>query len=227
MEVRLVFSTAISLIAIYIFSELTTHTLLLEKGLLGGSVAILVGSGPLTNIDPTARDPASGHSQIRRFILPHPPTPTSVFPTVHWADGKVIVYGIRNPAGFDFPTGSTIFSRSIYVAENGASIDSVTGLTAAFVNDNPADDLEFVTYSTSPSPHLAIPPKFHGFPDCSTLWNPTADPVGVPQYTTLAKGAQFSLNLDPARDDNWCRSVANSQPPAFSFQVSLLYAPIL
>ncbi|KAF9002520.1 soluble quino protein glucose/sorbosone dehydrogenase [Cyathus striatus] len=179
--------------------DLTTHTLQLDK--TGSSTAILIASGPFTNIDVTARDPASGRSQIRRFVLGST--------TQAWSSGQVVAYGIRNPAGFAFPpTSDTSLAggRNLYVVENGASIDNVTGLTAAFVNDNPADELEKVA------------PKFYGFPDCTTLWNPNADPVGVPQYTSLPKGAQISLKLDPTRDDAWCQIISNNQPPSLSFQ---------
>lgn len=35
----------------------------------------------------------------------------------------------------------------------------------------------------------------YGFPDCTTLWNPLADPVGVPQYVGLPKGDQSSFEF--------------------------------
>jgi glucose/arabinose dehydrogenase len=101
------------------------------------------------------------------------------------------------------------------VVENGASIDNVTGLTATFVNDNPADELNVVNLETGLG-------KSYGFPDCTTLWNPDADPIGDPQYTLLSKGDQISLHLDPTRNDAWCRGVSNNVPPILSFQVSKL-----
>ncbi|KAF8062264.1 hypothetical protein FPV67DRAFT_1398234, partial [Lyophyllum atratum] len=55
--------------------------------------------------------------------------------------------------------------------------------------------------------------KFHGFPDCTTLWNPNADPVGVPQYTGLSRGDQISLNLGVGRDGKWCRQKSNNKAP--------------
>ncbi|KAF8075236.1 hypothetical protein FPV67DRAFT_1446178 [Lyophyllum atratum] len=198
--------------------ELKTHTLLLEKDFAGRPSAILIGSGPLTNIDPTARDPASGRSQIRRVAFPlispaiYPPFP------LHWAQGQVIAYGIRNPAGFAFGVGPTIGSvgqRSLTVVENGASVDDVTGFTTAFVNDNPADELEQVTYSTAST---TAAPKAFGYPDCISLWNPNADPVGVPQYVGLPRGAQVSLNLDTVHNDAWCQNTANDRPPSLNFQ---------
>lgn len=202
----------------YCFLELTTHTLEIERDESGKAIAILVGSGPLTNIDLTARIPANGRSQIRRFVLvsfsSYPPTPLA------WSSGQVIAYGIRNPAGFTHYTDPTVgpaASRTLYVVENGASIDEVAGLTPKFVNDNPADELELVTYLTGPSMSL---PRSYGFPDCSTLWNPGADPIGVPQYAGFLRGDQFSLNLDPLRDDSWCKSDTNNRAPALSFQVS-------
>ncbi|KAF5338104.1 hypothetical protein D9758_015381 [Tetrapyrgos nigripes] len=192
--------------------ELTTHPLLLEHSPNGQAGALYVGSGPLTNIDLTARDPASGRSQIRRFPL----TATSAS-TQSWSSGGIIAYGIRNPAGFAFGPSSS--SNELYIVENGASIDNVTGLTSDFVNDNPADELELVDLAGYTSSTL----PFFGFPDCATLWNPQADPTGDPQFASLAKGEQFSLILpvdagDEIRDDSWCRDESNNRRPALSFQ---------
>ncbi|THU92329.1 soluble quino protein glucose dehydrogenase [Dendrothele bispora CBS 962.96] len=184
--------------------ELTTHTLQLEKDHSGKVTALLVGNGPLTNIDTTARDPASGRSQIRRFSLP-----SSSSTTQTWSSGQIIAYGIRNPAGLAFDPSTSV--PKLYVVENGASIDNVTGLTAQFVNDNPADEMELVTFGSSILP-------FYGFPDCTTLWNPQADPVGNPEFVNLPRGTQFSLRLDPTRDDPWCQDEKNNLKPALSFQ---------
>jgi glucose/arabinose dehydrogenase len=166
---------------------------------------MLVANGPLTNIDPTARDPSSGRSQIRNFVLPR----SNHSAPLQWSSGQIIAYGIRNPAGFAFHPSS---SEHLYVVENGASIDNVTGLTAAFVNDNPADEINLVRLNGTL--------KFYGFPDCTTLWNPKADPIGDPQYVGLKPGDQISLLLEPDRDDAWCSSSANNVPPVLSFQVS-------
>ncbi|KAF9470836.1 soluble quino protein glucose dehydrogenase [Pholiota conissans] len=200
--------------------ELTTHTLQLEKDASGKTVALLVASGPFTNIDVTARDPASGRSQIRRFVLPPihfalpPPTP------LQWSTGQILAFGIRNPAGFAFPPTQPhpLGSKSLLVVENGASIDGLSNFTAAFVNDNPADELEFVTYPTTPAAITSTTPKTYGFPDCTTLWNPLADPVGNPGFVNKPRGYQFSLELDPAKDDAFCQQIANNHPPALSFQ---------
>lgn len=168
---------------------------------------MLVASGPFTNIDPTARDPSSGRSQIRRFDVP--PSHNAQAAPLQWSEGEILVYGIRNPAGFAFHPSS---SEKLYVVENGASIDNVTGLTATFVNDNPADEMNLVKVNGSLD--------FYGFPDCTTLWNPQADPVGDPQYVGLKKGDQISLMLEPERDDAWCSSAINNVPPVLSFQVN-------
>jgi glucose/arabinose dehydrogenase len=163
----------------------------------------LVASGPGDNIDPTARDPSSGRSQIRAFSLNEslPEAPSL------YTDGALVAYGIRNPAGFAFnPSGE----HDLFVVENGASIDNVTGLTAAFVNDNPADEVNVVSSNSS---------LYFGFPDCTTMWNGSADPVGDPQYLSVVRGEQFSLNLEPERDDAWCRNRTNNEPPQISLQV--------
>ncbi|KAG5219967.1 soluble quino protein glucose/sorbosone dehydrogenase [Salix suchowensis] len=146
------------------------------------------GTGPLTNIDLTARDPASGRSQVRGFKLS---TVGSVLPQT-WLSGELIAYGIRNPASFAIPAVQLSAANvwpGLYILENGASIDDVPGFSPKFVNDNPADELELVAGTASSVG------KTYGFPDCTTLWNPTADPVGNPQYVGLPQGAQFSLNL--------------------------------
>ncbi|KAJ7834710.1 hypothetical protein B0H14DRAFT_2798033 [Mycena olivaceomarginata] len=181
--------------------DLTTHTLQLQK--TGTDTVLLIAAGPLTNIDPTARDPSSGRSQIRSFILP----PSNSDTSLPWSSGEVVVYGIRNPAGFAFHPSS---SQQLYVVENGASIDNVTGLTDTFVNDNPADEVNLV--------HLNGTLQSYGFPDCTTLWNPQADPIGDPQYVDLLTGDQISLLLEADRDDAWCSSSANNVPSVLSFQ---------
>lgn len=89
------------------------------------------------------------------------------------------------------------------------------GITPAFANDNPADELERAD--------VALPARFFGFPDCTTLWNGTADPVGEPQYVGKPVGTQFSLGLEPERDDAWCGAPANNKPPRLSFQVRAPY----
>ncbi|TFY70393.1 hypothetical protein EVG20_g2623 [Dentipellis fragilis] len=178
--------------------ELTTHTLQLTPA----RDALLISSGPGENIDPTARDPASGNSQIRSFALSSLASAPASF-----TSGTLVAYGIRNPAGIAFYPGS---SNRVYVVENGASIDNVTRVTPAFVNDNPADELELVDLSSSA--------MFYGFPDCTTLWDGSADPVGEPQFVGLPRGSQFSLELESSRGDDWCRDSANNQPPHVTFQ---------
>lgn len=180
----------------------------------GSVIAILVGSGPKTNIDITARVPGSGRSQVRLFHL-------NTFRSIpfEWTDGIVIAYGIRNPAGFTIVNG-TSSANTLLIVDNGASINNVTGIT--FANDNPADEINTVILS----PNDTFPP-FFGFPDCSTLWNPKADLIDDPEYATLSRGAQFSFNLPTVssestgpRDDAWCQNATNNRPPAFNFQAS-------
>ncbi|KAF8529670.1 hypothetical protein BU17DRAFT_36439 [Hysterangium stoloniferum] len=183
--------------------DLTTHTLQLQR--IGTTTKLLIASGPFTNIDPTARDPSSGRSQIRSFILPRNPFDST---PQNFINGDLIAFGIRNPAGLAFSPTSP--STTLYVVENGASIDNTTGLTAAFVNDNPADELELVD--------LQQPAATYGFPDCTTLWNPFADPVGDENFTNLTQGAQFSLLLEPDKGDAFCQDQRNNIPPALSFQ---------
>lgn len=202
MEVRLAV-LPIYRILNYIFTELTTRPLLLHPAT--NPTTILVSCALNENIDPTARDPSSGRSQVCSFPLPPVTSAQDFF------SGVLLAYGIRNPAAFAYlpPTPE---STRLWVVDNGASIDNVTGLTAAFVNDNPADELEFIDLEKGKG-------RFYGFPDCTTIWNPDADPVGDPQFTDFRTGEQLSLRLEPQRDDRWCQNVHNNVPPKLSFQV--------
>ncbi|KIP11741.1 hypothetical protein PHLGIDRAFT_114316 [Phlebiopsis gigantea 11061_1 CR5-6] len=106
--------------------ELTTRPILLFPST--SPTTLFVSSSLSANIDLTARDPASGRSQIRSFALPQP---SSSSPQAEAAQdffsGELLAFGIRNPAGFAFlpPT-----SAQLWVVDNGASIDNVTGLTS-------------------------------------------------------------------------------------------------
>ena len=164
---------------------------------------LLIASGPGSNIDPSARDPSSGRSQVRSFSLQN----DAAFP-ISFLDGTLVSYGIRNPAGFAF---SPLYPNKLFVVENGASIDNVTGLTAAFVNDNPADEANVIDLTSSAASY--------GFPDCTTMWNGSADPIGDPQYVGFNRGDQFSLLLEGDRDTTWCENANNNRPPMFAFQV--------
>ncbi|KAF8056905.1 hypothetical protein FPV67DRAFT_1677661 [Lyophyllum atratum] len=181
--------------------EFSSHPITLARDTSGRVIAILIGTGPLTNIEPSARDPASGRSQIRHFVFPTIQPAIFPPPSLHWSQGEVVGYGLRNPSGFAFAPTASISPLSVkptptlYVVDNGASIDNVNVISYAA-------DLK----------------KFHGFPDCTTLWNPQADPVGVPQYTGLSPGDQISLNLGVGRDDKWCREESNNKPPLLPLQ---------
>jgi hypothetical protein len=133
--------------------------------------------------------PRSAHSPSVTAFPKHLPETPSLF-----TDGALVAYGIRNPAGFAFNPSR---EHALFVVENGASIDNVTGLTAAFVNDKAADEVNVV------SSHSSL---YLGCPDCTMMWNGSADPVGDPQYLSVIRGKQFSLNLEPGRDDVWCRN---------------------
>ncbi|GJE86242.1 soluble quino protein glucose dehydrogenase [Phanerochaete sordida] len=185
--------------------ELTTRPILLFPST--DPTHILVSSALATNIDPTARNASSGRSQIRLFPLA---PPTSNSSAQDFFSGALLAFGIRNPAGFAFLPPR---SPNMWVVDNGASIDNVTGLTAAFVNDNPADELEFVDAAAG-----AHANRFYGFPDCTTVWNPRADPVGDPQFLNFTTGEQFSLELQPERDNAFCQDPKNNVPPRLSFQ---------
>ncbi|KAF8646504.1 hypothetical protein AX16_007181 [Volvariella volvacea WC 439] len=193
---------------------LTTHTLQLEFDSTGATIGILVGSGPLTNIDPTARDPANGRSQIRRF----PFNVISPAVLLTWARGQILAHGLTNPGGFTWGYSALSPARQklLYVVDNGASIDNVTGITPKFANDNPADELNIVTTPLATDP-ISVS-RSYGSPDCAPLWNPNADPIGNPEFVGLRRGTQFSLRLDRLRNDEWCKNTTNNVPPVLNFQ---------
>lgn len=185
--------------------ELKTHPLLIESS--DSTKRLIVSTGPFTNVDLTARDASSGRSQIRRFSL------SSTAPQ-SWLSGTLLGYGIRYPAAFalsDLTPGTTI--RNMWTLENGASIDELPEMTPAFANDNPADELNVVDVNA-----VDDLGRFYGFPDCTSIWNGDADPVAFPQFVGQEPGYQFSLGLEPTRDDAWCDDGdANNAPPVYVF----------
>ncbi|KAI0789184.1 hypothetical protein C8Q75DRAFT_177587 [Abortiporus biennis] len=186
--------------------ELTTRPFLLQPSTDPTSI---LASCPLSeNIDPTARDPNSGRSQIRSFPLPSTSSPST---SQDFFSGTLLAFGIRNPAGFAFhPLDSSL--TKLWIIDNGASIGNVTGLTDTFVNDNPADELNVAEIQKGKENN------FFGFPDCTTIWNPKVDPTGDPQFINFRTGEQFSLQLESERDDEWCQNIENNIPPRLSFQ---------
>ncbi|TFY77022.1 hypothetical protein EWM64_g6991 [Hericium alpestre] len=131
-------------------------------------------------------------SGVRTGGKHRPHSPNALFGEL--ANGHLVAYGIRNPAGIAY---SSTDANRLFIVENGASIDNVTGLTPAFVNDNPADEAEALDLNQEA--------PFFGFPDCTTMWNGNADPAGVPRYAGYARGRQFSLHLEQGLDDAWCQ----------------------
>jgi hypothetical protein len=53
----------------------------------------------------------------------------------------------------------------------------------------------------------------------ASLIAPLADPAGNPGFVDKPRGFQFSLELDPTKNDAFCHQVANNRPPILSFQV--------
>ncbi|RDB18555.1 L-sorbosone dehydrogenase [Hypsizygus marmoreus] len=197
-----------------------THTLQLETDLTGRTVAVLVAVGPSVNIDPLARDPNSGRSTIRRFPIPLREAPLYDPVPFDFSEGQVLAYGLRNPTGFTFHSGWNTFTagtKNLFVVDNGPELDNVPGLDAAFLSENPADELQQIQYTVGPDSEIPSP-QFYGFPDCFTIWNPAADELGVRQYLGTKKGAQFSAQLTPERDDAWCRNKKNNVAPVLPFQ---------
>jgi len=189
-----------------------THTLLFETDATGRVTAILVGTGPMTDLDATARDPSSGRSSIRRY-----PIPLTTSSSYAFADGQTVAYGIRNPTGFSMYPSNGVSLKQLYVVDNAAELDTNATFSPTFSADNPADEFQFVQYVVDQDNNIPVP-RFYGYPDCATLWEPGADPTNVPGFLTAHRGTQFSVASNPGRGDAWCMNVTNNVPPVVPFQ---------
>ncbi|KAI5118404.1 hypothetical protein M0805_007538 [Coniferiporia weirii] len=189
--------------------DLTTRTLLITPELGNAPRALLVSDGPLSNIDFTAQIPSNGRSQIRRFLLGPagsfaPLVPTGGFSWTGFPGGKLIAFGIRNPAGLSLAPNPEVRPNELWVVENGASLNTVIGDSGS--TDNPADELEFVELQGQSV-------KFYGFPFCHTGFAPLPAPFNVEK-----PGDQFSINSTTGRDNAYCRNPALNIPPRLIFQ---------
>ncbi|KAG6865683.1 hypothetical protein C0991_000296 [Blastosporella zonata] len=191
-----------------------THTLQLETDSTGRTTAVLVATAPLEDPDPLARDSTTGRSTIRRYPVPAPSSSG-----YHFNDGQTVAYGIRNPTGFAFNPNLQGNTKDLLVVDNAAELsDNITEFSTAFAVSNPADELQRVQYTIA-SDGTIPPPKFYGYPDCATVWNPEADPSNVPSFLGTHKGTQFSVGLNETRNDTWCSNVINNVPPVLAYEV--------
>ncbi|TFK73859.1 hypothetical protein BDN72DRAFT_893582 [Pluteus cervinus] len=199
------------------------HTIRLEKASNGNVIALIIGTGPPTTWTSTS---SSDYSQVRRF--PFPSIVSLVFPppAMTWSSGQILAKGVRNPTSFAFAPDD---SAKLYILENSMGITGINGITSTFGNQNPADELNLVILPTPTStgllapPTATITPKPFGHPDCVTLWDPQADPVGVPQYTASSRGAQMSVG---SQTNSWCQNTNNNVPPVLYFEPHSLPADI-
>ncbi|KAG6916267.1 hypothetical protein DXG01_007611 [Tephrocybe rancida] len=186
---------------------------LLETDSTGRTTAVLVATAPLEDPDPLARDPSTGRSTIRRYPVPAPSSSG-----YHFSDGQTVAYGIRNPTGFAFNPNGPGGNKDLLVVDNAAELSAnITKFSTVFSASNPADEMQRVQYAVA-SDGTIPPPRFYGFPDCATVWNPQADPSNVPSFLGTHKGTQFSVGLNQTRDDAWCSNKTNNVPPVLSFE---------
>ncbi|KAG6832762.1 hypothetical protein H0H87_000415 [Tephrocybe sp. NHM501043] len=199
-------------------SVATTPPFVLVDGLPSDgrrTTAVLVATAPLEDPDPLARDSSTGRSTIRRFPVPAPSSSG-----YHFNDGQTVAYGIRNPTGFAFnPNAPRDSAKHLFVVDNAAELSAnITKFSTVFAVSNPADELQHVQYAVE-NDNTIPPPRFYGYPDCATVWDPQADPSNVPSFLGTHKGTQFSVGLNQTRDDVWCSNATNNVPPVLSFEV--------
>jgi glucose/arabinose dehydrogenase len=181
----------------------TTRTLLLSAKVPG---IMLVSRGSNNNIDLTAEDIKSGHSQIRAFNISS--GASSSFPYMYNSSGTLLGWGLRNSVGVaEHPV-----TGGIYSVEN--SVDDVQRNGVDFHNDNPGEEMNYHTVlesyfnGTNDPVHGAN----FGYPTCYAAWNVSEIPGG----TGLSVGEQFSIGqLSATNNDSICAST--SLPPRLTF----------
>lgn len=95
------------------------------------------------------------------------------------------------------------------------------GITDTFARQNPAGELNVVNtpIPTPPYPYDGMaPPTGFGYPDCVSLWNGTADPVGVPEYVEKPAGTQVSRRV--GQNDTFCGNEENNKAPKVVFEAN-------
>jgi glucose/arabinose dehydrogenase len=137
-------------------------------------------------------DPDPSHGQIRRFAN------MTKLP-LDWLDGELFASGLRNEVGLRFDPHGRLFG-----VENGRDELFRADLGGDIHQDNPAEEVNI----------FAIPGRFYGYPYCWTQFD-------LPNVTT-PRGTQWAdKQFFPNVSDEWCRTIRNVVPPAWSLQAHM------
>ena len=128
----------------------------------------------------------TNRSLLRRFDL-------SKAPPWKWADGEVVVVGLRNMIAFKKNAAGRMFG-----VVNG--LDNIHYAGADVHNDNPGEQMVLLEKG-----------KQYGYPFCFTAQRVTSGGAVMPAGTQL-----FNEDFASPHDDAWCAS--NSSPPATFIQ---------
>lgn len=170
---------------------------------------LLVSRGSSDNMDLTARELRSGHSQIRAFDLGREPDGR---PYDYASEGTRLGWGLRNSVGVaEHPVTGGIFS-----VEN--SIDEIQRQGVDVHQDNPGEEMNYHGFLNGSAEEDQG--GNYGYPDCFALWG-----GGIPDQGNLTVGDQFAPSPNGTLNDTTCAQ--ERVPPRLTFQVSYPYLPYL
>jgi glucose/arabinose dehydrogenase len=161
-----------------------TRTLLISKKVDG---ALLISRGSGDNIDLTALDVNSGHSQIKLFDIK---SPSKIYDFD--LDGTLIGWGLRNSVGVaeDPVTGA------IYSVEN--SVDDIDREGVDIHENNPGEEMNYHGFLNGTD--MGLHGKNYGYPRCFTAWNVSA----MPDNGKLGVGVPFAMDQNSTVNDTYC-----------------------
>lgn len=147
---------------------------------------LYVSIGSQANVDNN-----SDRSRIMRYNLFDGPPPGGI----NWRDGELFADGLRNEVGLDFDSRGVLWG-----VENGADQLNRPDIGGDIHNGNPAE--EFNRFNCPPGTH-------YGYPYCFSTHN-------LPGYSANTQFAWPSFMNDGVHTDEWCRNLANNQPPVLA-----------
>lgn len=170
---------------------------------------LLVSRGSSGNMDLTAAQLDSGHSQVRVFdICDLPSGQPYNYPT----DGRLMGWGLRNSVGVaEHPV-----TGGIYSVENSA--DQVERDGVDIHEDNPGEEMNFLGFLNGSME--GVQGGDYGYPVCFALW----DADGIPRRGNLTVGSQFALSVSEGFNDTTC--ARDFVAPRLTFQVSHPHMPM-
>lgn len=148
---------------------------------------MIVSRGSSDNIDVSAQQLSSGHSQIRAFDLSNLPAGR---PYNYPSEGRLLGWGLRNSVGVaEHPVTGGIFS-----VENSA--DDVDRNGQDIHQDNPGEEMNYHGFLNGSTENQG---GNYGYPDCFAVWG-----TDLPDMGNLTVGSQFSLNPNSTFNDTTC-----------------------